>query len=446
MFANVAWVLVLLILLVLFGWLGYRSWKSTRWIKWPGSIFSGIIALLFLVVLVLGFLPTPLDRAPIPTQGHIGAPDQAPTTPVDAGVHHVWMVHPGESIQSAVDQAQPGDLVEVQPGVYQESILVHTGNLTLQGLPDAGGQWPVLDGQGQKANAVTDTADFFTIAGFQIRNYTGNGVVAQNAYGSAFLDLVITDPGQYGVFPALDTHVVIRRVKVTGARDAGIYVGQSRDILVADNEAYHNNSGIEIESSLDSTVRNNYVHDNTLGMLVWISPEKDEVARDGQNASLVNNRIENNNSVSIASEAFLQGLPPGIGILVLMADRTEIAQNTITGNHSAGVAIAAAPTVFSGTDKFTIPLVPQGNWLHDNQYSGNGAQPAGFITQGGFPGADILWDGSSWDSRFDDVHANTFPLLPSSAWPDLAKRALYQAYRFLISYLTGGGARMAPPV
>ncbi len=434
MFANVLWVLVLVVLAGLTGWLVVRAWKSPRgWVKWPGAVSSGIASLLILVMLVLGFLPIPPDIAPIPTPGHNGAPDGVPTTPPVSSAPRTLIVQPGQTIQSAVDQAKPGDTVEVTPGVYHEAVQVSVDGVTLRGIPDSSGQWPVLDGQGKLDNAVMGTGNFLTVEQFQIRSYTQNGVITKGGYGPTYRDLIITDPGEYGVFPVLDTHVLIQRIQVTGAKDAGIYVGQSRDVVVEDSEAFKNNSGIEIESTINSVVQNNYVHDNTLGVLVWISEEPDVIAKDGHDARLLNNRVESNNAAPIATHSLPGAIPPGIGILVLMADRTEVAYNTIEDNNSAGVAVATATTAFGDTHAFTVPLIPEGTWLHGNQYSGNGSQPSRYFTAAGFPGADILWDAGSWDSRFDDTNVKTFPLLPSSSWPDLAKRALWQIYRLLLS-------------
>src|SRR4051794_12987702 len=58
-----------------------------------------------------------------------GALAAAPT-PALAATH---LVHPGESIQAAVDAASPGDTIVVQPGVYREAVLNQTDNLTLRG-------------------------------------------------------------------------------------------------------------------------------------------------------------------------------------------------------------------------------------------------------------------------------------------------------------------------
>ncbi len=66
--------------------------------------------------------------------------------------------------------------------------------------------------------------------------------------------------------------MVIRNSRVTGASDAGIYVGQSTNILVEDNETYGNVAGIEIENSTGATVRDNHVHDNTAEILIFNLP------------------------------------------------------------------------------------------------------------------------------------------------------------------------------
>jgi hypothetical protein len=52
--------------------------------------------------------------------------------PASAG-HKTHVVHPGQSIQRAVDAAEPGDTVLLAPGIYHESVKVTTPGLTLRG-------------------------------------------------------------------------------------------------------------------------------------------------------------------------------------------------------------------------------------------------------------------------------------------------------------------------
>lgn len=45
----------------------------------------------------------------------------------------VRVVHPGQSIQQAVDGARPGDTILVLPGTYHESVLLTASDVTLRG-------------------------------------------------------------------------------------------------------------------------------------------------------------------------------------------------------------------------------------------------------------------------------------------------------------------------
>src|SRR5262245_29324406 len=51
-----------------------------------------------------------------------------------AAAHKTLVVHPGESIQRAVNAARPGDTVLVLAGTYHESVTVNTPWVTLTGV------------------------------------------------------------------------------------------------------------------------------------------------------------------------------------------------------------------------------------------------------------------------------------------------------------------------
>ena len=79
---------------------------------------------------------------------------------------------------------------------------------------------------------------------------------------------------------------------------------------------------------------------------------------------------------------------------------------------------------------------PERNWFHDNVLADNGLQPDPFLAKLGVPGADILWDGSSWTNRFDQPGASSFPpMLPSSGWPEFAKKGYWQILEYVTSKL-----------
>ena len=119
----------------------------------------------------------------------------APSTPDARGTGKTLVVKPGQTIQSVVDTAAPGDIVQVMPGTYHEAVLVQTPSLTLQGMVQ-GDQRPILDGQGQLANGVLSIANFFTVSGFRIINYTSNGATVQGVTGPIFRDLITDKTGE----------------------------------------------------------------------------------------------------------------------------------------------------------------------------------------------------------------------------------------------------------
>src|SRR5436309_2235529 len=45
----------------------------------------------------------------------------------------VIRVHPGQSIQAAIDKADPGDTIKLKPGTYQENVQIKTDDIELQG-------------------------------------------------------------------------------------------------------------------------------------------------------------------------------------------------------------------------------------------------------------------------------------------------------------------------
>jgi parallel beta-helix repeat protein len=297
-----------------------------------------------------------------------------------------------------------------------------------------GDQRPILDGGGEHANGILGIGDYFTVRGFRIINYTSNGVTVQAVTGVVFQDLITDNTGEYGLFPILSTNVLIEHSVTSGVNDTGIYVGQSRDIIVRDNEAFANVSGIEIENSVNALVENNYLHDNTAGMLVFILPGL--TANEGADTRVVNNRIENNNLPNFSRPEMVVNLvPDGSGLLILSADRTEVTGNTFSGNKSFAVGLVALtdfPGFFGDNPAWDIPVIPEGNRVHNNIYVNNGYDPDPEVIEAGFVGADLLWSTAGAGNTWDEAEARRFPpLLPSSRWPGFAQRAYWRVLNFV---------------
>jgi cytochrome c peroxidase len=399
-------------------------------------LLLGAVVLVFgLIVLgvgLLGFWPTQPDVPQVGQGGKAGA-QVAPTTQDMRGTGKTLVVNAGQSIQAAVDKAAPGDTVQVMLGTYHEAVLVRTDSLTLQGVVQ-GDQRPTLDGQNQLANGVLSIGNYFTVSGLRIINYTSNGATVQSTTGPVFRDLITDKTGEYGIFPILSTNVVVDHCIASGVIDTGIYVGQSRGISVTNSEAFANVSGFEIENSVDAVVENNYSHDNTGGILVFILPGK--TATEGSHARVANNRVENNNLANFSRpEMIVHVVPAGTGMLIISADSTEVTGNTFRGNKSFAVGLVALtdfPKFFGKISAWDVPTVPEDNWIHDNMYDHNGYDPDPFVTSSGFKGRDLLWSTAGPGNRWDEPAATRYPdPLPSSSWPGFVRRAYWRALNFL---------------
>lgn len=360
----------------------------------------------------------------------VTTPTQSSNPKSDAAAPQMLRVKAGESIQAALDRARPGDTVEVEPGVYRESLLVDADRVTLRGLV-VNGQRAVLEGDDKLNDALISSSNGLTIEGFEVRNYASNGLTVHGATGVTFRDLIVSNTGLYGVYPVECVNVLVERVTATKVRDAAIYVGQSRDIVVRNNEVHHNVTGIEIENSVNALVENNYAHDNTGGVLVFLLPNNP--SKVGSDTRVIGNRVLNNNHPNFGDpNAIVAKVPPGTGILIMGADRTEVTQNEIRGNDSFGVGVISLAMAFPKGKKFDVGVTPEGNWIHANTIAENGHNPAASVKAVGANHVDLFWDGSGWDNAFDEPQAKKFPaVLPSRSWPDVARRVWSRIFSFV---------------
>lgn len=307
------------------------------------------------------------------------------------------------TVQTALIEAASGDTICLAAGTFSfhTELSLAVDGVTLQG---AGSEQTILDFNEQDvgANGIVITSDDVILRDLQVRDTPGDGVRATEVERISFLDMSViwtkkasVDNGAYGLYPVGCTGVLIDGALVVGARDAGIYVGQSNRILVANSEAYGNVAGIEIENSTDAEVRDNHVHDNTAGVLIFNLP--DLPVQDGKRAKVHSNLIENNNLDNFAAKGtIVADVPPGVGTFIIAADDNELHDNTISGHRTTGsLVLSYSELVFGSTDDKDFDLWAEGNWTHDNSYENNGYDPTGdlaaFIVDRPVP--DLVFDG-----------------------------------------------------
>ena len=280
----------------------------------------------------------------------------------------------GNSIQEAVGEANPGDLIRIYPGVYHETVYIDKDNISLQGVIE-NGEWPVLDGEKKLNDAILYSGNAVLVENMKITNYKGNGIMGQAGNNYVIRNNWIVDTGVYGIFPQFGKNGVVERNILTGIADAAIYIGMCDNVDVRFNEVYGNVAGIEIENSRHALVEFNYAHDNTGGILAFLTqglPIKtcfDVIIR--------NNFVYNNNTKNFgAVGSTVSHIPKGTGILIMAADDVTLENNIIMGNDNAGITIT--DYAFAGVDHANDPESEPNSdriTLLDNFMSNNGKSP-----------------------------------------------------------------------
>ena len=105
---------------------------------------------------------------------------------------------------------------------------------------------------------------------------------------TAWTGTISTQNGAYGIYPVLTQNLLIEGCEAIGASDAGIYVGQSKNVVVRNNRAFYNVAGVESENSTDVEIYENDIYENTSGLLIFNLPK---LTLYGKNVTAYNNRI-----------------------------------------------------------------------------------------------------------------------------------------------------------
>ncbi|MEM7093358.1 MAG: parallel beta-helix domain-containing protein [Actinomycetota bacterium] len=350
--------------------------------------------------------PEPTE-APEPT----ATPEPEPTAtpepePIDAS-----------NLQERLLDAQPGDVIEIPAGVFEfdRGLSLTVDGVTIRG---AGIDDTILSFAGQVAGAegLLVTASDFTIEDLAIEDTVGDALkinegenIVVRRVRTEWTGGYSVDNGAYGIYPVQTTNVLIEDSVAIGASDAGIYVGQSTNIIVRNNEASFNVAGIEIENSVNADVYGNTATDNTGGVLVF---NLAGLSMQGSHTRVYDNEIIANNTENFAAEGTaVASVPAGTGVLVMANDDVEIFGNRIQDNRSANVVVTSIFTAGFDNSEAAPDFdgYPERVFIYDNEMGGGGYEPDSILRalQLGFLGADgvlpdIVWDGDADPEKLVD--------------------------------------------
>jgi parallel beta-helix repeat protein len=313
---------------------------------------------------------------PAPAPTYFSQSGNGDSTGISAGTitGKIINVKPGNSIQEAVGEAKPGDLIRIFPGVYHETVYIDKDNISLQGVIE-NGEWPVLDGEKKMNDAILYSGNGILIENLKITKYKGNAIMGQAGNNYVIRNNWIVDTGVYGIFPQFGKNGLVERNILTGIEDAAIYIGMCDNIDVRFNEVYGNVAGIEIENSRHALVEFNYAHDNTGGILAFLTPGLP--IKTCFDVIIRNNYVLNNNTKNFgAVGSTVSHIPAGTGILIMAADDITIENNIIAGNDNAGITVTDYG--YAGVDHANDPESEPNSdriTLLDNFMHNNGTNP-----------------------------------------------------------------------
>lgn len=295
----------------------------------------------------------------------------------------------GESIQKAIDRASSGDTVCVDPGTYQENLLIAKDGITLKGAgpektilepPEPPAQpvqvcMPIyiepidyenfglngicvanVDPKGNLLGVVNDVR----VTGFTVRNFPGVGIIFAGTNRPRAYHNVAANNKSYGITAFTSTHGRFEYNTSYGSGDAGFYVGNSpnADFTVRYNTAFADLWGILVRDASIGSVTDNLLHDSCSGLVFLNSGTTTGV----HNWRASHNIVAHNDEFCSAEAAELPFSLTGVGILIAGGDHIMLRENRVRENQPGGdpsiihgVPLAGGIVVVSTADVSVFP-------------------------------------------------------------------------------------------
>jgi parallel beta-helix repeat protein len=319
-----------------------------------------------------------------------------------------------DRLQEALIKARPGDAIQLEEGVFALSrgLSLTVDNVTLRGR---GMDKTVLSFKGQTSGSegLLVKASGFVLEDIAFEDAKGDAVKVTDAKGVTLRRVRAEwtggpkeTNGAYGLYPVLSEDVLIEDCVAIGASDAGIYVGQSKNIIVRGSRAERNVAGIEIENSIGADVYGNVATQNTGGILVFNLPDLE--LKNGRGTRVFKNEVFENNHPNFAPQGnIVASVPPGTGVMVMAVDEIEVFENTISKNQTANLAIVSYVLTQRPIKDDKYDAYPEAIYVHDNAFDGGGESPEGALGLLakpilGVPFPDIIYDGITDEKKLVD--------------------------------------------
>ncbi len=246
-----------------------------------------------------------------------------------------------DTIQAAVDAAEPGDLVLIDEGTYEEAVDVTTADITLRGVDR---NTVILDGGFELENGIRVLeTDGVVVENMTARNYLSNGFfwTGSDRYRGSYLTAYRN--GDYGIYAFDAYHGQLDHSLGSGSPDAGFYIGECYecDAVIDTVVSEHNGLGYSgTNSGGELYIVNSTFRFNRAGIVP--NSGAYELCYPGRRNTIVGNTVhDNNNDEAPAIDVAL--LAQGNGILIAGSVDNVVERNLVFDHDRAGIAAVPFP-------------------------------------------------------------------------------------------------------
>jgi plastocyanin len=332
----------------------YRYWCSLH-----GTETRGMVGMVVVGDVTVGDLGTTAPDEGT-TEGTLRVPEEYPT------------------IQAAVDDAAPGSLVLVAPGVYREAVVVTTRDLVIRGLDR---DETILDGEFELDNGFKVLADGVAIENMTARNYTLNGFFWTGVTGYRGSYLTAFRNGDYGIYAFDAVKGQFDHSYASGSPDAGFYIGQCFpcDAVITDVVAEWNGLGYSGTNAGGNLLIVSSVWRHNRAGIVPNSGTGEANPPERQTTIVGNEVYANNNEQTAAIE--IASVATGNGILLAGGHENVVERNLVYDHDITGIAVIPLPEKLLDPDNPVAEnFDARGNVVKNNVLRDNRAADLALVT------------------------------------------------------------------
>jgi parallel beta-helix repeat protein len=321
----------------------------------------------------------------------------------------VFGIKPGADVQevaqTALIKAKPGDTIEFTEGKFDftKSLSLTVEGVTIRGK---GMDKTILSfkNQDEGKEGLHVNRGHFVIADLTMQDTKGDAIKVEGGENVTFRNVKAewtggakATNGAYGVYPVQCKNVLVEGCVVIGASDAGVYVGQSTNVIIRKCRAEQNVAGIEIENCVNAEAYDNVATNNAGGLLVFDLPGLQ--LKNGHSVKVHNNNVYGNNHVNFAPEGnIVASVAPGTGMMVMATDHVELLDNTVKDNKTYGLIVVSFLITGRPIEDKEYDPYPEAVYIHNNTFEKNGKDPTGPRAKAlaellGTPMPEIIYDG-----------------------------------------------------